>query len=112
MSEAISFFRDVIIILIIVIIMRAFIITPFRINGSSMEDSYHDREYILVDKFSYLNFTESYKTTSSTANLITKFSRKVLSLLPVHVGDPVRGDVIVITPHVDSNREYYIKRVV
>lgn len=112
MNEAISFFRDVIIILIIVIFMRSFIVTPFRINGSSMEDSYHDREYILVDKFSYLNFEETYKTTSSSANLITKFSRKALNILPIHVWDPARGDVIVITPHVDSSREYYIKRVV
>jgi signal peptidase I len=28
------------------------------------------------------------------------------------VGDPKRGDVVVITPHVDKTREYYIKRVI
>lgn len=56
MYEFIGFFRDLIIILLIVIFIRSFIVTPFRINGSSMEDSYHDKEYILVNKFSYLNF--------------------------------------------------------
>ena len=28
------------------------------------------------------------------------------------MGDPERGDVIVITPHVDRQKEYYIKRVI
>lgn len=55
-KEFIRFFRDLIIIFIIVILIRIFIVTPFRINGSSMESSYHDQEYILVDKFSYLDF--------------------------------------------------------
>ena len=54
----ISFFRDLVIILTIVIIIRTVLVTPFRINGSSMESNYHDKEYILVDKFSYLDFTK------------------------------------------------------
>ena len=32
--------------------------------------------------------------------------------IPIHIGDPVRGDVIVIRPHVDKVREHYIKRVI
>ncbi len=58
--EFISFFRDLIIILIIVILIRIFLITPFRINGTSMEESYHEKEYILVNKLSYLNFPDTY----------------------------------------------------
>ena len=58
--EFITFFRDLIIILIIVIMIRVFLITPFRINGTSMEESYHEKEYILVDKLSYLNFPETF----------------------------------------------------
>jgi signal peptidase I len=113
MHEFIGFFRDLIIILLIVIFIRSFVVTPFRINGSSMEDSYHDKEYILVNKFSYLNFSEIYKaSTSSSENIATKLTKQALHLLPIHVGDPVRGDVVVITPHVDSSREYYIKRVI
>jgi signal peptidase I len=54
--EFIRFFRDLIIIFFIVILIRVFLVTPFRINGSSMEPSYHDKEYILVDKYSYLDF--------------------------------------------------------
>lgn len=64
--EFIKFFRDLIIILIIVIFIRVFIMTPFRINGSSMEESYHDKEYILVDKFSYLNFEETFAKMSGS----------------------------------------------
>lgn len=54
----INFFRDLVIILLIVVIIRTILVTPFRINGSSMESSHHDKEYILVDKFSYLDLTE------------------------------------------------------
>ncbi len=32
--------------------------------------------------------------------------------IPIHIGDPIRGDVVVIKPHVDKNREHYIKRVI
>jgi signal peptidase I len=59
-QEFITFFRDLIVILIIVILIRIFLITPFRINGTSMEESYHEKEYILVDKLSYLNFPDTF----------------------------------------------------
>lgn len=110
-AEMISFFRDLVIILLIVLFVRMFIVTPFRINGSSMETSYHDREYILVDKFSYLNLPVTYAGTAS-GDLLMKTEKLILSHLPVHVWDPIRGDVVVITPHVDREREYYIKRVI
>jgi signal peptidase I len=35
-----------------------------------------------------------------------------MSKIPIRVGDPLRGDVVVITPHVDKQKEYYIKRVI
>jgi len=108
--EFITFFRDLIIILLIVILIRIFFITPFRINGTSMEESYHEKEYILVDKFSYLNFPETYKE-----KWWNWWDAKIYGLLwklPIHVGDPKRWDVVVITPHVDKTREYYIKRII
>ena len=57
-SESIIFFRDFVVILLIVFFIRSFLITPFRINGQSMESSYHNKEFILVDKFSYLDFSQ------------------------------------------------------
>jgi hypothetical protein len=53
LKELVDFVRDVAIILAIVLIVRTYIISPFQINGSSMETSYHTNEYILVNKFSY-----------------------------------------------------------
>jgi len=87
--ELISFFRDLVIILIIVLFIRMFLVTPFRINGSSMETSYHDKEYILVDKFSYLNLPETYKKSGS-GNILTAIENSILSNIPVHIGDPKR----------------------
>ncbi len=109
--EFISFFRDLIVILIIVILIRIFLITPFRINGTSMEESYHEREYILVDKFSYLNFPDTFWAKKWT-NTVESTMNSLLGRIPLRVWDPKRGDVVVITPHVDRNREYYIKRVI
>ncbi len=57
-SDFTNFLRDFAIILIIVFFIRSFVVTPFQINGQSMEASYHDKEFILVDKFSYLNFSQ------------------------------------------------------
>lgn len=111
LREFIGFMRDIVIIFIIVILVRSFIVTPFRINGSSMEMSYHDKEYIIVDKFSYLNLPVSFEESSSNMTSWNKVSSTLLKNIPLHIGDPVRGDVVVITPHVDRQKEYYIKRI-
>jgi signal peptidase I len=109
-TEFIKFLRDFAIILMIVFFIRTFVITPFQINGQSMEPSYHDKEFILVDKISYLDFHEDY-LDKSDGGILDSLSELWRSL-PIHIGDPVRGDVVVIKPHVDKTREHYIKRVI
>ena len=109
-SEYIKFFRDFIVILFIVFFIRIFIITPFQINGQSMESSYHDKEFILVNKFSYLNFAED--PIDQLDNPVWEYLGAIWKKIPIHIGDPVRGDVVVIKPHVDKTREHYIKRVI
>lgn len=87
-SEYISFFRDFIIILVVVILIRIFIVTPFQINGQSMESSYHNKEFILVDKLSYLNFSsdmQSYRDNPTWGWMI-----QLWQSIPVHIGDPKR----------------------
>ncbi len=81
-KESLDFIKDLWIILIIVLIIRTFLILPFQINGQSMYDSYYDKEFIIVDRFSYILWS------------------------------PHRGDVIVFRPHVSEEREYFIKRVI
>jgi signal peptidase I len=39
--------------LTIIIPVRYFLIKPFYVNGASMEPSYHDREYLIIDEISY-----------------------------------------------------------
>ncbi|MBS9783732.1 signal peptidase I [Candidatus Gracilibacteria bacterium] len=112
--DFIKFLRDFVILLIIVLLVRSFIVTPFRISGSSMEASYHDGEYILIDKFSYLNFDtqfDNFITGASEKTFIEK-GAELFKKIPIHIGDPKRGDVVVITPHVDPTKPYYIKRIV
>ena len=81
-SEIFLFLKDLVIILIIVLIIRLFIAMPFQINGSSMADSYYNKEFIIVDRISYLFWS------------------------------PKRWDVIVFKPHVNDNKEYFLKRII
>jgi len=53
-QELLDFVKDFAIIIIIVYIIRSFFVLPFQINGQSMADSYYDREFIIVDRFSYI----------------------------------------------------------
>ncbi len=46
-------FRVLIISLIIIIPVRYFLVQPFFVKGASMENTFHDGEYILIDEISY-----------------------------------------------------------
>jgi signal peptidase I len=45
--------RFAIIALIIVLPVRWFIAQPFIVSGASMQDTFHDKEYLIVDQLSY-----------------------------------------------------------
>jgi len=92
------FWFEILMILIIVFFIRSFLVTPYQILGPSMDPSfdgwaphagsYADGEFILVDKFSYINF-----------GLWEMWS-------------PNRGDVVVFTPRVNPVKKYLIKRII
>ncbi len=88
-GEALDFLKDIIIILFIVIVIRTFFVMPFQINGQSMYESYYDKEFIIVDRFSYRDIPLLGKTR-----------------------DIQRGDVVIFTPGVSKERKYFIKRVI
>ena len=87
-SEVIDFFKDLIIIVVVVKIVTIFLVSVFIINGQSMYGSYYDKEFILVDRFSTLEIGE-YKSQNVS-----------------------RWDVIVFKPEVDEVKEFFIKRVI
>lgn len=68
-------FYNVVIIIILVVILRKFIISPFKVVGPSMNDTLIDGQLILINKIGYL------------------------------VGEPGRGDVIVFIPPVTGRDE-------
>jgi len=82
-KEVISFFKDLLIIWVIVFVIRTFFILPFQINGQSMYESYYDGEFIIVDRFSY-----------------------------TFLHTPNRWDVVVFRPHVSEDKEYFLKRII
>lgn len=80
--EIIDFFKDLVVIVVIVLIIRTFFAMPFQINGQSMYSSYYNKEFIIVDRLSY------------------------------RIWDVHRGDVVVFKPHVSKDKEYFLKRVI
>ena len=87
-KELVSFFKDLVVIIIVVFIVRTFFVLPFQISWQSMYDSYYDKEFIIVNRFWYLN---------------------VPFFWPLK--EPKRWDVIVFNTHIDW-KEYFIKRVI
>lgn len=73
---------NVLVILALVAIVRLFVIAPFVVKGSSMENNFISGEYIIIDKISY------------------------------KVSQPNRGDVVVFMPPLENAEDYYIKRVI
>ncbi|MEN9604516.1 MAG: signal peptidase [Candidatus Parcubacteria bacterium] len=68
---------------LLVVAIRLFVVEPHSVSGSSMTETFHDKDYLFVEKLSY------------------KFS------------DPERGDVIVFNPPiVERTDDRFIKRVI
>jgi len=88
LKETIEFIRDLVIIFVIVLIIRTFFVLPFQISGQSMYENYYDRQFILVDRFSYLNIPFFWPLT-----------------------EPKRWDVIVFKTNIEW-KEYFIKRII
>ncbi len=53
MYEFLDLVKIVLIALIVVLPIRYFLFQPFIVNGQSMEPTYCDRDYLLVDQISY-----------------------------------------------------------
>lgn len=69
--------------LVLIILFRVYVIEPHSVSGSSMDETFHTKDYVLVDKISYY-FTE-----------------------------PKRGEVIVFNPPVvDRTQDRFIKRII
>jgi len=70
------------IIILLVVLIRTFLISPFRVIGSSMADTLQNNEFILIDKLSY------------------------------HLGTPKRGDPIVFLPPITNKYPHKFEEAV
>lgn len=81
-NDIIDFFKDLVFIVVVVVIIKTFLAMPFQINGQSMYWSYYDKEFIIVDRLSY------------------------------YLTEPKRWDVIVFKPYISDERKYFLKRII
>lgn len=69
--------------LLAIILFRIFVLEPHSVSGSSMDNTFKDNDYVLVDKISY------------------------------RFGDPVKGDIVVFNPpETAENKSRFIKRII
>lgn len=73
---------NAVVIIALVVLIRSFLISPFRVIGSSMVDTLHNNEFILIDKLSY------------------------------HLAEPKRGDSIVFLPPITNKHSYKFKETI
>ena len=57
MNEKVKDILGYIIVIIIVLLIKQFIVTPIRVNGASMNDTLYDKDIMILDKISY-NFKD------------------------------------------------------
>jgi signal peptidase I len=110
-KELLSFLKDTAIMAFFFILISSFLVIPFQIKWQSMYESYYDREFILVDKFSYLEIGPE-----SKSQVEIRFTNFLLPLkfpfFTLKKGTIQRWDVVVFKPHVSKEREYFIKRII
>ncbi len=85
--------KSILIALVCALVIRSFIIEPFKIPSSSMVPTLLIGDHIFVSKFYY------------------GLRLPLTKMWPVHFQKPARGDVIVFIYPIDESRDY-IKRVV
>jgi len=89
----VGFSKSLFPVFVIVLILRSFIIEPFRIPSNSMMPTLLTGDYIVVNKFAY------------------GFRLPVLNTKILDLGSPQRGDVIVFR-YPENPAQNFIKRVV
>lgn len=93
MPVVMDYARSLFPVLLIVLVLRSFIVEPFRIPSGSMYPTLHIGDFILVNKYSY-------------GVRLPVIYRKV-----IQVGEPKRGEVVVFRYPVEPDKDY-IKRVI
>lgn len=80
LPEVVLFVLDIlynaVVIIALVVLIRSFLVSPFRVIGSSMADTLENNEFILIDKLSY------------------------------HLSEPRRGDSVVFFPPITNKNHY------
>ena len=102
-APILGFLREVVEIvvfaLIIFFVVRSMVVN-FRVEGASMEPSLHENQLLLVSKLSF------FRLDLGETPLIGGLTDAV-----IEIGRPSRGDIVVLTPPNNPERDF-IKRIV
>ena len=72
MKEKIKEFSGYIIIILVVVLIRAFVVTPIRVNGASMESTLKNGDYMILKKYDkdYSRYDIVQKKISNTKKIL------------------------------------------
>lgn len=88
-------------VIVIIVPLRVFLVQPFFVQGTSMEPSFEDREYLVINELGYKTTKIGFGYGEKEINLFTIKSFK----------EPKRGEVVVFR-YPKNPSVYYIKRVI
>lgn len=81
-NEMMSILIYSIVLILVAILLNVFVIEKVYVKGSSMENTLHDKEHLMIEKVSY------------------------------HFSKPSRYDIVVLIPPNQQENELYIKRII
>lgn len=104
------FFFNAAIIIGLVVLLRVFVLSPFLVDGHSMDTTFHDKDLILVDKLTYrfrepergevIVFRPPFPTSKSGGSIFCTGKEKLYNLVGAEF------DLLEQCP------DYYVKRIV
>lgn len=104
-SRALREIVETLLLALIIFFAVRLVVLNFRVDGNSMFPNLHNREMLLVNRNAYFNFD-----VNRLRNLLPGDDRPDEEIVYLF-GPPERGDIVVFTPPIDSDKPY-IKRVI
>ncbi|HEX5414606.1 MAG TPA: signal peptidase I, partial [Chloroflexota bacterium] len=106
MKSAIHDIIETLVLTLVIFVLVQSVVKNFRVEGSSMEPTLHDGEFLLVDKAVYWSLGSAFAQRVAPSGVGEQSSGRLFLFHP-----PERGDIIVFRFPEDPSRDF-IKRVI
>jgi signal peptidase I len=95
---------EAVVLSLLIFLLVQSVVQNRKVVGASMEPSLHNEEHLLIDRASYFRYDTNFLPDLFGANAPANYQ--------FLLGGPLRGDIVVFRPPVQSEDQDYIKRVI